>query len=89
MNAWCDQCSHNQLESRLDEVTNRLQEALASKDKLAKNFDETEKLYVDKIQSLQEELTVSQGELEKQTNRLAQVLLIWVGLDRRGMLSAK
>lgn len=33
----------------------QLQDVLFSKEKLARNFDETEKLYIEKIQNLQEE----------------------------------
>lgn len=60
---------HFKLEGRLEEATTRLQEAMTSKEKLAKNFDETEKLYVDKIKSLQEELNTTQERMEKQTHR--------------------
>ena len=57
------------MEGHLDQATTRLHEAMTNKDKLAKNFDETEKLYVDKIKSLQEEFHSAQEELDKLTPR--------------------
>ena len=53
------------LEVSLEESNGKLQDALFSKEKLARNFDETEKLYVEKIQTLQEEVTVTKSQIEE------------------------
>ncbi|KAI0215635.1 hypothetical protein LSAT2_032303 [Lamellibrachia satsuma] len=55
------------LESQLQETSSTLLEATLSNEKLAANFDETEKLYVQKIEHLQEELQSAQQQLVKET----------------------
>ena len=61
--------SNLKLNTVLDETSARLQEALNNKDKLAQNFDETEKLYLEKIKSLQEDLVSAQQEKDNQSKR--------------------
>ncbi|KAK2187874.1 hypothetical protein NP493_152g03006 [Ridgeia piscesae] len=55
------------LESQLRDTSNALQEATQNNEKLAINFDETEKLYVQNIEQLQQDLQNAQQQLVKET----------------------
>ena len=57
------------LESSLQEVTSQLHNTVSDKEKLAANFEAAEKLYVERIASLQEDIQKAQEEAEKQAER--------------------
>ena len=47
----------------------KLEESIASKEKLAKNFDETEKLYIEKVDTLKKTLDEKEHELSLESQR--------------------
>ena len=63
----------------MSETTAQLQEVLANKEKMTQNFADTEKLYVDKIKNLTEELESTQADLGCQTERF--VILNFFDID--------
>ena len=50
------QLLREKLEKKIEETTNSLQETISNKEKMASNFDDTEKLYLDRIRLLQEDV---------------------------------
>ncbi len=59
------QDEHTCVAENLKETEAKLKETIASRDKLSSNFDETEKLYVQRIKCIQEELQETHVTLHK------------------------
>ena len=59
------QKSHIRLEEELQRTSGKLEDSIVNRDKLAKNFDETEKLYITRVESMQTDLIHAQEKIEE------------------------